>query len=130
MKPYELMVLFHPDLEIDLDKALKKVENLIKEAGGSVTTSDVWGKRKLAYPVKKQDFAVYVYYEIQLPAQSIGQMETGLNIANEVLRYLITYPVPKSQRRRESADVDEEAEDNEEDKSEDKVTASIAKEEE
>ena len=130
MKPYELMVLFHPDLEIDLDKALNKVERLIKDAGGSVTISDVWGKRKLAYPVKKQDFAVYVYYEIQLPAQAIGQMETGLNIANEVLRYLITYPVPKSQRRREGAAADEEAEDNEEDKSEAKVTAATAKEEE
>ena len=107
-RPYELMVLFHPDLEIDLEKALKKVEGLIKDADGKVSTTDVWGKRKLAYKIKKQDFAVYAYLEIELPTDSIGKLEGGLNIADEVLRYLISHPVPKSQRQpRDEGDLDQ-----------------------
>jgi small subunit ribosomal protein S6 len=98
-RPYELMVLFHPDLEIDLEKALKKVEGLVMDAGGKITTTDVWGKRKLAYKIKNQDFAVYVYDEIEIPTNAIGKLESGLNIADEVLRYLISHPVPKSERQ-------------------------------
>jgi small subunit ribosomal protein S6 len=119
------MVLFHPDLEIDLDKALKKVESLVKDAGGKVTTTDVWGKRKLAYKIKKQDFAIYAYHEIELPTEVIGKLETGLNIADEVLRYLITNPVPKSQRVGHGAD--NETDEDETDEEAAKVPKSRAK---
>lgn len=131
-KPYELMVLFHPDLEIDLDKPLKKIENLIKDVDGKITTSDVWGKRKLAYKIKKQDFAVYVYYEVELPTDAIAKLESGMNIADEVLRYLISYPVPKSQRTGPAND-DEDEEEGDEDKpvrAKAKVAAKAAQQEE
>lgn len=94
MRDYELVVLYHPDLEIDLDKALKKVEGLIKDAGGKVSFSESWGKRKLAYPIKKQEYAIYVYYEIQLTDDSVKKLESQLNITDEVIRYLITKPTP------------------------------------
>jgi len=136
MKPYELMVLFHPDLEIDLDKPMKKVEGLVKDAGGEVTASDVWGKRKLAYRINAQDFAVYAYYEVQLPSNGIGKLETGLNIADEVIRYLISNPVPKSerdQRRGEGSEGETDASEDEAPKTPPKVAkvkaASAAKEE-
>ena len=45
MEQYELAVLFHPDLEIDLEKAEKQVEKLVKAAGGSIVKTDNWGKR-------------------------------------------------------------------------------------
>ena len=94
MRDYEMVVLLHPDLEIDLDKPLKKVADIITKNGGKITKQDNWGKRKLAYTIKKEDFAVYVYYEIQLPPEAYAKVETTLNITNEVLRYLITHPVP------------------------------------
>jgi small subunit ribosomal protein S6 len=103
-KPYELMVLFHPDLEIDLDKPMKKVEKIITDHKGKVTATDVWGKRKLAYTMAKQDFAVYVYYEVELPATEITAIERTLNISDEVLRYLITQPVPEVEADEEAAD--------------------------
>lgn len=95
MNDYEMVVLYHPDLEIDLDNPLKKVEKILTDNKGKITKMDNWGKRKLAYTINKEDHAIYVYYEIQLDGQSVSKVESTLNIADEVLRYIITKPVPK-----------------------------------
>ena len=89
---YEIAVLYHPDLEVDLTKAEEKVTKLVTGNGGKVVSADNWGKRKLAYPIKKQDFAVYVFYTVELPAESVAKVESTLNITDEVIRYLITKP--------------------------------------
>lgn len=89
MKPYELVVLLHPDLEIDLDTPIAKIEKLIAAAGGKVTKKDTWGKKRLAYPVKKQQFGLYVYFEIDLPTTGVRELESQLLITEEVIRFLI-----------------------------------------
>ena len=90
MREYELVVLFHPDLEIDLEKPLSKVETLVKNAGGKIIKTDNWGKRKLAYPIKKQEFAVYVYFDLELESESVAKLDSNLNITDEVIRHLLT----------------------------------------
>ena len=112
MAEYELSVLYHPDLEIDIDKALSKVEKIIKDNGGKIVDSDNWGKRKLAYPINKEDHAVYVFYNIELPGENVTKVEGVMNITDEVLRYLIVKPGPEIE---EEASEDE---DSKEDKSE------------
>jgi small subunit ribosomal protein S6 len=89
MKDYELTVLIHPDLEIDIDAPLVKVRDIVKNAGGTITTEDNWGKKKLAYTIKKQDFAVYVYMQVALPPDALLKISNTLNITDEVLRYLL-----------------------------------------
>ena len=69
MNQYEIAVLYHPDLEIDLDKAESRVKKIIADNGGNITKTDNWGKRKLAYTIAKQEFAVYVFYTVEIPAQ-------------------------------------------------------------
>lgn len=88
-KAYELTVLIHPDLEVDIDAPLNKVRDIIKAAGGTITTEDNWGKKKLAYRINKQDFAVYVYMEVELPADAPLKISNTFNITDEVLRYLL-----------------------------------------
>jgi small subunit ribosomal protein S6 len=110
MKPYEVVVLFHPDLEIDLDTPRKKVESLISDSKGKITKTDIWGKRRLAYPIQHEDFAVYLYYEVELPAENVSKLEGALNITDEVIRYLITHPVPEVEEEddtEETAETDE-----------------------
>jgi small subunit ribosomal protein S6 len=92
MNQYEIAVLYHPDLEIDLEKATSRVEKIFTDNGGSVTNVDNWGKRKLAYPIKKNESAVYVIYTLDLPAESVRKVESTLNITDEVIRFLITRP--------------------------------------
>ena len=104
MRDYELVVLLHPDLEIDLDKPLGKVEKILTDNGGKVLKTDNWGKRKLAYPIRKEDFAVYVYMDVQLDPKDISKIESALNITEEVLRYLLVHPVPKVTKKEEDKD--------------------------
>lgn len=89
VKEYELTVLVHPDLETDLDKALDKVRALVTDNGGEIIKEDNWGKKKLAYQIKREDFAVYVYFEVNLPADAPLKISNTLNITDEVLRYLL-----------------------------------------
>jgi small subunit ribosomal protein S6 len=88
-KLYELTVLLHPDLEIDLEKPLAKVEKIITDNGGKVVSKDNWGKKKLAYPIKKQDFAVYVLFEVSIAPVNANKVQSLLNITDEAVRYLM-----------------------------------------
>lgn len=96
MTKYEVAVLYHPDLEVDLTKSEERVKKIFTDAGGKVVSTDNWGKRKLAYPIKKQDYAVYVFYTVEVPGESLAKIETTLNITDEVVRYLITRPDEKA----------------------------------
>lgn len=89
MQQYEVAVLYHPDLEVDLTKAEERVHKIFTDNKGKVTGTDNWGKKKLAYPIAKNEHAVYVFYTVELDPKTIGKIESTLNITDEVLRYLI-----------------------------------------
>ena len=89
MKEYELTVLIHPDLETDVETPLQKVRAIITSAGGEIVSEDNWGKKKMAYRIKREDFAVYVYMDVKLPAEAPLKISNTLNITEEVLRYLL-----------------------------------------
>jgi len=103
MKEYELTVLIHPDLEVDLEAPLAKIRDIIKNAGGEITREDNWGKKKLAYKINREDFAVYVYMDVKLPADAPLKISSTLNITDEVLRYLLVLLDEKGQRALEEA---------------------------
>ena len=92
MNQYEVAVLYHPGLEIDLEKGSGKVEKIFADNKGKVVNADNWGKRKLAYPIKKNESAVYVIYTVEMPAENVKKVESVLNITDEVIRFLITKP--------------------------------------
>ncbi|MCW1908012.1 MAG: 30S ribosomal protein S6 [Candidatus Saccharibacteria bacterium] len=103
---YEVAVLYHPDLEADLDKATTKIEKLFKDNGGKVVNTDNWGKRKLAYTIKKQDYGIYVFYTVDMPGENVAKLESSLNITDEVIRFLITKPDLKAIAKAEAAKAD------------------------
>lgn len=89
---YELAVLYRDDPKEDLDKAIAEVKQLIKDQSGKIIKEDVWGKRQLAYLVKKQSHAFYVFYDLEIPSESLAKIETTLNISEGVLRYQFYKP--------------------------------------
>lgn len=111
MKEYELTVLVHPDLEANLEGALGKVRELIGAQGGEITKEEVWGKRRLAYQIRHQDFAVYAYFEAKLPAAAPAKIDSTLNITDEVLRHLLV-TVDEKARKAMAAEAARAAENN------------------
>lgn len=103
MTQYEIAVLYHPDLEVDLTKAEDRVKKIVTDNGGKITGADNWGKRKLAYPIKGNEHAVYVFYTVELPGESVAKVESTLNITDEVIRFLITRPDLKAIAKAEAA---------------------------
>jgi|GEM_PF-101443 len=102
LNQYEIAVLYHPDLEIDLAKAEDRVKKTIADNGGTIAKTDNWGKRKLAYPINKQDYAVYVFYTVDIPAQNIQKVEQIFNITDEIIRFLISKPDLKAMAKAEA----------------------------
>jgi small subunit ribosomal protein S6 len=92
MNQYEVAVLYHPDLEVDLTKAEDRVNKIFTDNGGKVVATDNWGKRKLAYNIKGNEHAIYVFYNVELPGETVQKVESTLNITDEVVRFLITRP--------------------------------------
>jgi small subunit ribosomal protein S6 len=106
---YEVAVLFDPGLEVDLEKATSRVEKIFADNGGKVVKTDNWGKRKLAYTIKKQESAIYVFYTLELPGESVKKVESTLNITDEVIRFLITRPDLKAIAKAEAAKAEKAA---------------------
>jgi len=103
MREYELTVLLQPDLEVNLDPALKKVRDIITDNKGKITKEDNWGKKKLTYRIGREDFAVYVYFEVELPAEATAKIDSTLNITDEVMRHLLVAVDPKAKAALEAA---------------------------
>ena len=95
MRDYELTVLVHPDLEMNIEPATTKFKELVEKHGGKITAEENEGKKRLAYPIKKQDYAVYCFYNLQLPADAPKKIESVLNITDEIIRYLLVSVDPR-----------------------------------
>ena len=86
MKDYELTILIHPDLEMNLDPVLTKIKSLIESNQGVIVKEETDGKKRLAYRIKGQDYAVYYFYTLQLPAEAPNKLASTMNIMDEILR--------------------------------------------
>ena len=90
MREYELICIVHPDLdEAAFSDIVERVQGWITEAGGEVTKVDLWGKRKLAYPISKQTEGQYVLMEISMDPSENAELERNLSLLEPVMRYLI-----------------------------------------
>ncbi len=89
MRKYETVVVLAPEMEEQEQKAfIERLSVILKENGGSVEKVDFWGKRKLAYPIKKktEGFYICIYYEAD--GERIRELERVLRVTESVLRYL------------------------------------------
>ena len=103
MAQYEIAVLYHPSLEVDLSKAEDRVVKIFTDNDAKLINTDNWGKRKLAYPIKKNEYAIYVFYTLEMPGSNLSKVETTLNITDEVIRFLITKSDLQMQAKAEAA---------------------------
>jgi small subunit ribosomal protein S6 len=91
MRDYELVFIVRPDLdEAAFTDVLNRVQGWITEAGGQISKVDLWGKRKLAYSIRKQTEGQYVLIETQMNPAFGVTLERNLRFLEPVLRFLIT----------------------------------------
>ncbi len=103
LKNYELLYIIHPDLEGTSDKVFEKVAGFIKKNEGEITSQEDWGKRKLAYQIKKNDFGVYILVNFTAESTKVAQVENSLRLSEEILRSMIVivpeYKEPKKSKK-------------------------------
>jgi len=89
---YELVFIAHPELEDEeegVPALTAKVQEWIEAVGGEVALTDVWGRRRLAYPIRKQTEGTYVLVRASLPRQALVELERELKLSEHILRYLL-----------------------------------------
>lgn len=90
MRAYELVFIAVPDLEkTALDELVEKVAGWIKDGDGSIAKIDRWGKRELAYPIRKLKEGQYVLMDIQMDPANCAGLERNLRLTEPVMRYLL-----------------------------------------
>ena len=87
MRAYEVMVILDPNLEErTIEPSLDKYLNVIRKDGGNVETVDVWGRRRLAYEVKKNAEGIYAVIKIQAEPATVKEFDRQINLNESILR--------------------------------------------
>lgn len=91
MRNYELVFIIHPDLdETAFNEVVERVKSWITDAEGKIIKVDFWGKRKLAYPIRKQNEGQYVLMKTEMDPSFCASLDRNLRLSEPVIRYLIT----------------------------------------
>ena len=88
MRKYEMLVILDASTENQSDEILK-IEELIKNLGGSLTKTDAWGKRVLAYPIRKKTEGYYVLFNFELEPAQTFELRRILGLRANVYRQLV-----------------------------------------
>ncbi len=87
---YELVFIVKPEVEEEaLENTIKNVSQLITGKGGTISKVDKWGKRKLAYPIKRSLEGSYILAQFKISPTSCKELKKSLYISEEILRHLL-----------------------------------------
>ncbi|MFN8099627.1 MAG: 30S ribosomal protein S6 [Dermatophilaceae bacterium] len=87
MRQYELMVIVDPEVDDrQVGPTMDKFLGVVKTAGGSVDKVDVWGRRRLAYPIKKKDEGSYVVVNFTAESATAKELDRQLGLSELVMR--------------------------------------------
>ena len=91
MRKYELVCIIQPDLdETAFNGVLDKVKGWVSESGGSVDKVDVWGRRKMAYVIRKHKEGQYVLLNVTLNPAATSELERNLRFQESVIRHMLS----------------------------------------
>ena len=92
MRHYELMVILDPELEErTIAPSLDRFLTVVTSSGGTVKT-EIWGRRRLAYEIKKQIEGIYAIVTIESEPAAVAELDRQLNLNESVLRTKLMRP--------------------------------------
>lgn len=93
MRHYEIMVILDPSLEErTVAPSLDTYLNVIRNAGGSVEKTDVWGRRRLAYEINKKAEGIYAVIDLHATPAAVAELDRQLRLNESVLRTKVIRP--------------------------------------
>lgn len=89
MRHYEIVFLVHPDQSSQVPAMIDRYKSIIEATSGKIHRLEDWGRRQLAYPIKKLHKAHYVLMNIECDQVALNELETGFRFNDAILRNLI-----------------------------------------
>jgi small subunit ribosomal protein S6 len=90
MPLYELGVIIDPEVPPEEETgALERLETIITEAGGEIVDKDAWGRRQLAYPIRKKNYGVYHFWKFNVDGDALEKLNFEMRTNDAVMRSLI-----------------------------------------
>ena len=93
MRHYEVMVILDPSLEErTVGPSLDKYLNVIRKDGGSVESVEVWGRRRLAYEIRKNAEGIYAVVQLTAEPATVKEFDRQLGLNESILRTKVMRP--------------------------------------
>ncbi|GAA1638593.1 30S ribosomal protein S6 [Kribbella alba] len=93
MRRYEVMVILDPELEErTVEPSLDTYLNIVRKEGGTVEKVDIWGRRKLAYDVKKKSEGIYAIIDLTAEPAVVKELDRQLTLNESILRTKVIRP--------------------------------------
>ena len=90
MREYELVFIVHPELDENaFTELVNRIKAWVTDDGGEIAKTDIWGRRKLAYPIRKQSEGLYVLLHTKMNPKYGAQLERNLRFLEPILRFLL-----------------------------------------
>jgi small subunit ribosomal protein S6 len=89
MRHYEIVFIVHPDQSEQVPAMIERYRNTITQGGGTIHRIEDWGRRQLAYPIQKVFKAHYVLMNIEVPNETLNELEHAFKFNDAVVRHLI-----------------------------------------
>lgn len=88
MRHYEMLALINAELE-DPKEETEKIEAVVRNLGGEIVKTDVWGKKRLAYPIQKKSEGFYALFDFNLDPAQTFELKRVLGLRGNIYRQLI-----------------------------------------
>lgn len=93
MRHYEMMIILDPALEErTVAPSLEKFLDVVRKGGGSIDKVDIWGRRRLAYEIKKKPEGIYAVVDMQATPALAAELDRQLNLNESILRTKVLRP--------------------------------------
>lgn len=88
MAVYELTCVFQPEIKEE-KKLIRQIEDWIKALGGKVRKREEWGKKELAYKIRKFGEGFYLFWELEADPSKIGEIFPKIKLEENIIRHLL-----------------------------------------
>jgi len=90
MRKYELALIIRPNVEEEGQQAIvDRLSGMVTGQGGQIEKVETWGRRRLAYPIKKVNEGIYYFIQGQFPTSVLPELDRTIKLTEDILRHMV-----------------------------------------